>query len=243
MAAAPVGFAGVLGANYSNTSCSGCGSANGWGLNGQGAFGLGMSDLGAEIDGGVAGSFESGGGTSAGVGGNIFWAPAQGRLGATVDWNHISIPGPDGDVTSYGGFGEFYASNQFTLGGNAGGLHLSSSGASVNGMYLNGGGTLYAMPDLGITGSIGYNHIGKGFGNVMTYSIGGEWLVSETTPISLSAGYTNVDLPHGAPSLNVFTLGVKFYAGGGAMSLVDRHRNGALGPLTQPILTGLRSVF
>ena len=85
--------------------------------------------------------------------------------------------------------------------------------------------------------------IGKGFGNVMTYSIGGEWLVSETTPISLSAGYTNVDLPHGAPSLNVFTLGVKFYAGGGAMSLVDRHRNGALGPLTQPILTGLRSVF
>ena len=108
---------------------------------------------------------------------------------------------------------------------------------------VSGGGTVYVMPNLGVTGSIGYTGIGKGVGTIMTYSIGGEWLVSETTPISLTAGYSNVDLPHGLPNVNVFTIGIKLYAGQSGNTLVQKQRNGALGPLTSPITTGLRSIF
>src|SRR5450755_4232375 len=89
LADAPVGFAGTLSGSYSNWnfSGSGSGSTNVWNADGQAAFGLGMQDIGAEIDGGYHNISGNGGGNIDvwNVGGNLFWAPAQqGRLGATV---------------------------------------------------------------------------------------------------------------------------------------------------------------
>lgn len=243
MAGAPMGFAGVLSGNYSNTSCSGCGSQNGWGLGGQGAFGLGMSDLGGEVNANYNGFSGAGSPSVFGVGGSLFWAPVQGRVGGSFSWSEISSSGnPNLDTLTYGGFGEFYASDMFTIGGNAGGMHLSAGGGSANGYYIGGGATAYVMPNFGVTGAISYSHLGSGIGGMAAYSISGEYLISEETPVSLYAGYTNVDVPFGLPNMNVFTIGLKLYAGGSG-SLRDRHRNGALDSLVAPSTLGLRSVF
>jgi len=245
-AAAPVGVAGALAGAYSNASadCSGCGSTDNWGLSGQGAFGLGTSDLAAEGDVGYANS--SGGGFNTdtwGLGGSLFWNPDFGRLGASLSWARVAIPGPDVDFLNYGGFAEFFASDFFTLGGNLGGLHVSTTGFSSDGVYVAGGATGYVMPDLGITGNITYADFGNGLGNAKAYSIGAEWLISEAFPVSVMGGYTYVDTPSGAPNLNVWTVGLKLYVGGDGMPLVGHHRNGSLDSLATVNSLILQSVF
>ncbi|HYM17809.1 MAG TPA: hypothetical protein VEU06_04545, partial [Micropepsaceae bacterium] len=128
LAAAPAGFTGTLTGSYANDSCNGCGGhVDNWGVNGQGAFGF-SPDVGAEVDLGYShASFTSFNIDTWGIGGNVFWAPAFGRFGGTVDWTRYSLPGPDVDSVTYGGFGEFYANEFITLGGNVGGVHLSTS--------------------------------------------------------------------------------------------------------------------
>ena len=79
---APNGFAGTFSADYGNTSYSGGGgNADIWGVNGAGAFGLGMNDIGAEINGSYhRASVSSVDANIWGVGGSIFWAPGTGRF-------------------------------------------------------------------------------------------------------------------------------------------------------------------
>jgi len=246
MAAAPTGFVGTLSGGYSNSSldCSACGSTDNWGFGGQGAFGLGTSDLAAEGD--VSYRHSSSGGFDSdlwGLGGNLFWNPEFGRFGGTFTYSRLSVPGPDFDLITYGGFGEFFASDIITVGGNIGGMHISVSGSSADGMYLNGGGTLYPFPDLGITPAIGYFHFDHGVGSITTYGVAGEWLFSEMLPVSITAGYQRADLPHGIPDANIFSVGLKFYMGGEGMSLVSQHRNGALDSLTSVSTIGIQTLF
>src|SRR5688572_6093639 len=79
-AAAPMGFAGMVGAAYGQTSCDGCESSDDWTLNGAGAFGFGPA-FGAQVDVGYRSLEDT---DLFGLGGSLFFAPAFGRLGATV---------------------------------------------------------------------------------------------------------------------------------------------------------------
>jgi hypothetical protein len=239
---APIGFAGTLSGSYSswNFSGSGGGSSNLWSADGQAAFGLGMQDIGAEIDGGYHNLSASGGGGSVdiwNIGGDLFWAPGQqGRLGATVQYESLNGGGPNAHLTQYGAFGEFYASNMLTLGLNGGGWTGGSGtfGSSSSGGYVGGGATGYIMPNLALTGAINYF---SGSGAHLTgYSAMGEYLVSDELPVSIYGGYTYTDISGISGHVNEWLIGVKFYTNGNGSTLVEKHRNGALDNLVRPKL-------
>ena len=239
---APNGFAGTLSGAYGQSSCGGCGTIDNWGIGGQGAFGLGTSDLGAEFDAGYQSSSLSGFSTDAfGIGGSIFWAPAEGRVGGTVGYSTINTS-PDVNVWNYGAFGEYYVAPQITLGISGGGLHANCCGSSASGTYIGGGGIGYIIPDLALTGSISSVHVNS-FGSATSYGVQAEWLVSETFPISVFAGYSSTDLPFSAPKLNTWQIGAKFYIGSPGATLADHHRNGTLDPLVNTNLTNLQALF
>jgi hypothetical protein len=241
---APVGFAGTLSGSYTNWNFSGSGSGNAnlWGADGQAAFGLGMRDIGAEIDGGYHNLTTNGSGNSSvdiwNIGGNLFWAPAsQGRLGATVQYESLSGSGADAHLTEYGAFGEYYPSNMLTLGLNGGGWSGGSGstfGSGGSGGYVGGGVTGYVMPDLALTGQINY-FSGSG-AHLTNYSAMGEYLISEATPVSIFGGYTYTDVSGASGHINQWLIGVKFYMNGNGSTLVDKQRNGALDSLVRPML-------
>ena len=244
LAAAPAGFAGTLTGSYSNDSCNGCGGhIDNWGASGQGAFGF-SPDVGAEADLGYTHSSTRGfDADTFGIGGNVFWAPAFGRFGGSVDWARFSVPGPDFDAVTYGGFGEFYANEFITIGGNVGGAHLSTSGFSADGTYAGGGVTGYVMPDLGLTGEINWAHLDHGLSNTTAWTVMAEWLVNEEVPVSVFGGYTNTDPLGGGSHINTWFLGLKFYLSSAPMTLVDHHRNGALDSLVTTNSAVLRTAF
>jgi len=240
---APQGFAGTLSGSYSSMNFSGSGSggsANLWSGEGQAAFGLGMNNLAAEFDGGYHNLSSHGSNDSLDIwnlGGHLFWAPAEGRLGATLQYEGLN--GADTHLTQYGAFGEYYLSNMVTLGLNGGGWSGSSDvfGTGGDGTYIGGGGSVYLMPDLALTGQITY--FGDSGAHLTNYSATGEWLVSEDTPISVYGGYTYSDISNVGGHLNQWVIGVKFYTDGNGTALVDKHRNGALDNLVRPsLLTG-----
>lgn len=75
-------------------------------------------------------------------------------------------------------------------------------------------------------GSYNYLHVIH-IGNENDWSIQGEWLVSEQTPVSIFAGYENSDFS-GTGHVNTWFIGVKLYTNpNGPAPLVDRQRNGA----------------
>ncbi len=224
-------FAGTLQGNYSNIDISGGGgNVNDWSVAGSGAFGLGMSGLKVEVDGGYNNASENGGGslTDWNIDGALIWQCAQGRIGASVGYNDIQFEhSGSGNATNYGGFGEWFASPMFTVGVKGGGISDNDhSGGSAD--YFGGEVVLYAMPDLAFNGTIDYFSLGGGGSsdNITNYGITAEWLVSETTPISVYGGYTYTDISHGG-SANTWLVGVKVYTNSnGASTLVDRQRSG-----------------
>jgi hypothetical protein len=220
-------FAGSLSADYSNLSASsGGGSINSWGASGSGMFGLG-SAFAAQIDAGYH-TLDVGGGGNVNdwnIDGSVFWRASAGRIGAVIGYNSIDTGGGSGHVTNYGGFGEWYGGSAFTLGLKGGAFTGSGSGGSD---YLGAAATFYAMPDLGFTGGYDYDSFGHGGGNANTWSIRGEWLISERTPISVYGSYANTSVSGVGPSINTWSVGIKFYTDpDGPAPLVDRQRNGA----------------
>jgi hypothetical protein len=174
------------------------------------------------------------------IGGHLFWAPRQdGRIGATVQYEKLDGGGANTHLTQYGAFGEYYFSNMLTLGLNGGGWTGSSGtfGSSSSGGYIGGGLTDYVMPNLALTGQINY-FSGSG-AHLTNYSAMGEWLVSDSTPISIYGGYTYTDASGLSGHINQWTIGVKFYTNGNGTTLVEKHRNGALDTLVRPsVFTG-----
>lgn len=240
---APNGFAGTLTGSYGQSSCSGCETQDNWGIGGQGAFGLGTNDLAAEVGVGYQGSSITGFDTNVyGFNGSLFWAPAQGRLGATAGYSAVNTSLGDGHVWNYGAFGEYYVMPQITLGLAGGGLNISADGTSVSGSYIGGGGIGYVIPDLALIGTISSVHV-SGAGSATSYGVSAEWLVSETLPISVFAGYSWTDLPFGGPTGHTWLIGAKFYVGPGGMTLTDHHRNGTLDPLVNTNLTNVQTFF
>ena len=234
LAEAPQTFAGTLSGSYGNLSISGGGGdADIYGGDGQAAFGLGMPNLGAEVDAGYHYLSANGGSIDTyNIGGHAFWATMQGRLGATVQYQSLSGSGFSAHITNYGGFGEYYASDAITLGLNAGGYTASAFGSSDNDIYIGGGFSGYLTPNVAVTGLINYyNATG---GNLTSYTGMLEWLVSESTPISLFGSYTNTQVSGGGGHLNLWMIGVKFYTDGNGTTLVGKHRNGALDNIVRP---------
>ncbi|HEX3483662.1 MAG TPA: hypothetical protein VHT51_01290 [Micropepsaceae bacterium] len=242
-AEAPQGFAGTLSGSYTDWNLKGPNdSANLWSTTGQAAFGLGqygMQDLAAEFDGGYH-SLSNG---SAGnldiwnAGGHLFWAPAAPyRLGATLQYEGLSSGGFGTHLWQYGAFGEYYVNDMITLGLNGGawsGPH-GSFGSGNSGGYVGGGATAYVMPDLALTGQI--NYFSGSNAHLTSYSAQAEYLVSETTPVSVFGGYTFTDVPGPGSHINEWLIGVKFYTNGNGTTLVDKHRDGALDNLVRPVL-------
>jgi hypothetical protein len=237
---APQGFAGTLSGSYTDWNFSnGGGNANLWSTNGQAAFGLGMQDLAAEFDGG----YHSVSNGSAGnldiwnVGGHLFWAPAAPwRVGGTLQYESLSGFGANTHLYQYGAFGEYYFNDMVTLGLNGGGWsgRQGTFGTGNSGGYVGGGATAYVMPDLALTGQI--NYFSGDNAHLTNYTAQAEYLVSESTPVSVFGGYTFTDVPGPKNHIDQWLIGVKFYTSGNGTTLVDKHRNGALDNLVRPIL-------
>ena len=248
-AAAPNGFVGTFSADYANTHYSGGGgNADTWGINGAGAFGLGMNDVGAEIDASYHRlSVSSVDANIWGVGGSIFWAPGTFRFGPSVSYTKLDFSGAasgiDAHATTYGVFGEFFLNNAFTVGLKAGGtdgeLNVSGFGSgSSTGGYVGGELIGYATPDFAIKGNIDYVEVGGG--HVTNYGLNAEYLFSQDTPISVFGGYTRTDLSSGGGHGDTFLIGLKFYTSGPA-PLVTHHRTETLGTIATP--SGLQFAF
>lgn len=249
-AAAPEVFAGTISADYANTNFSGGGSsADSWGFNAAGAFGLGVPDFAAQIDGSFHRSSASGiNANNWDVGGSLFWAPGNmWRIGPNVTYREIDFTGAasglDVHATSYGAFGELFVSEMLTIGVKGGGadgtVNLTGFGSgSASGSYVGGELTGYVLPDLAIKGSVDYVDIDGA--KVTSYGIGFEYLISEETPFSLFAGYNYVDISGISGHANNWLVGLKFYTDQPA-PLVARQRTGTLGSIASP--SGLQFAF
>jgi hypothetical protein len=238
-------FSGTLQGQYSNISSgSGGGSANVWGGEGSGAFDLGLSGLKLQVDGGYQGVNLSGSGSvdDWNVDGAFFWQGHEGRIGGTVGYNGFSGAGTDVNITNYGGFAEWYASPMFTVGVKGGGASASGGGSSGTATYVGGEVVAYVFPDVALNGNVDYFSDGNGGGNITSYGGTAEWLVSESTPVSVYGGYTYSDFSGGGGHLSTWTVGLKFYLNGnGAATLADRQRTGNANWGTQTNL--INSVF
>ena len=225
-------FSGTLSGGYSNTHFVGLGSVNEWGGNAEGALGLGGTGVKIQVDGGYhKDSFEGGGDADTwNADGSVFTLINNGgRLGATYGYSSIDFNGFGSTHSeNYGLFGEWWASDDITVAGKAGGFDSKFFGS---GYYAGAQGKFYLMPDLGLSAAIDHAHFNAGGGNTETdYTLAGEYLFSEETPISISGGWSYADIA--GIHADTWFVSLKFYCNGGssAATLVDRQRgSGTLG--------------
>lgn len=223
---------GVIGGDYSYTGFNqGLGHANTYGgeLGGIVPFG---SDFSGQVTGGYHRIDASGfGANDWNVAGTVSWDPAWGRLGANVGYTNASVSGAHVNATNYGAYLEYYAGDRATLGLRGGGATVSASAfgmgsGSETGGYVGGQLLGYLTPDLALRGTVGY--VGISGGHQTTAGVHGEWLVSESTPISAWVGYDYADFGGGGGSDvtgNTISVGLKYYFGGSG-SLQHHQRTG-----------------
>jgi hypothetical protein len=225
-------FSGTLSGDYSNTHFKGLGSVDFWGGSAEGMIGLGDTGANAQVDGSYHKANAAGGGDADiwNIDGSLFTIINHGgRLGATYGYNSIDFSG-FGSVhdQNYGLFGEWWASDDITVAGKVGGFDGNALGS---GYYAGGQGKFYVMPDLGLSAAIDHAHYNAGSGSTETdYTLAGEYLFSEETPISVVGGwsYDNIAGEHA----DTWFISLKLYCNGGsgAQTLADRQRaSGTLG--------------
>lgn len=221
---------GVVGGDYSYVGLNdGLGHANVYGAELGGITPL-NSDFSAQVTGGYHRVDSNGfGGNDWDVAGTVAWTRPWGRLGANVGYTNDSLAGVGGELTNYGVYGEYFG-DRFTLGGRGGGATGSASAfgfgtGSQTGGYVGGEAIGYALPNLAVKGTVGY--VGIDSGHQWTAGVHGEYLFSEATPISGWVGYDYTDLGGDGFSVkgNTFSVGLKYYFGGGG-SLQHRQRTG-----------------
>jgi hypothetical protein len=221
---------GVAGIDYSYLGLDqGLGHANVYGgdLGGIVPF---STDFSGQVTGGYHRLDADGGGANDwNVAGTISWDPHWGRAGINVGYTGASLLGASADVTNYGVYGEMYA-DQFTLGARGGGATISANALGVGsgsetGGYGGGEAIGYLAPDFALRGTVGY--AGFSSGDQWTAGVHGEYLFSQSTPISGWVGYDYASLgaPGGHVQGNTFSIGLKYYFGGSG-SLEQRQRTG-----------------
>ncbi|MBS0473254.1 MAG: hypothetical protein JSR60_19445 [Proteobacteria bacterium] len=214
-AAQAAGIQANLSTSYTNITNSGGGDL--WNIDGALGSSLGGS-WGAEVTGG----YHNSSGTSSGnFGGAISWSGSDYRLAASG--NYLNLGGFS--IANYGVGGEWFASSQWTLGIRGGGV--DGTGSSSGG-YVGGEVKFYATPNIVLNGGVDYIDISGA--SITSEDISAEWLVSQTTPISIFGGYQHTDA--GGANLDAFFVGLRIYTNDPAGSaLVDRQRGGNLGYL------------
>jgi hypothetical protein len=234
--------AGTLSGSYASDTNSGSGDL--WNIDGS-LTGMFAGNWGGEATGGYH-NLSDGVGDSLdiwNVGGSVFWAAAQGRLAATVNYYSTNSFGADLNVTSYGVGGEWYGGPNFTVAVKGGGNTVNASaggfGGSDSGGYAGGMLQWYAMPNLSLSGAIDYSEFG-GF-NTTSETAKIEWLFSETMPISIYGGYEHADADAGGfgGGGDLFFVGLKLYMNDNGGALVDRQRSGSLGYIAETPVLGL----
>ncbi|MBU6472644.1 MAG: hypothetical protein KGQ94_08295, partial [Alphaproteobacteria bacterium] len=162
------------------------------------------------------------------TGGSLIWFAPQWRFGPAFGFQSSSSSGFSSHTWNYGGFAEWFACDSVTAFVKGGGF--SGSGTS-DGFYLGGSGKWYATPDFAFNGGIDYTRwTSFGGSDEVDYTVGGEYLFSETTPVSLFAGYTRSDYS-GSYHVDTVFVGLRLYVNGqGVSTLVDRQRTGLMGP-------------
>ena len=243
----PVATQGTIGADYTYTGYDqGIGNSNTYG--GEVA---GITPFGSDWSGQLSGAYHANDFNNGGphlsdwnVAGTISWNQHWGRLGANVGYDGLSGGGAHINVTNYGVYGLYYPNAQWTLGLRGGGFSANAGafgfGGSQTGGYVGGEVAGYATPNLEIQGDV--NYAGVSGLNQTTAGLRGEWLISQTTPFSVWAGYTYTDIHFsgfGSVTSNAGSFGVKYYFGGMPSSLVDRRRSGVdeFGPATVNFIT------
>jgi hypothetical protein len=242
------GLRGTITGDYANTQVKGAPHTDAWGVDGSAVVGLGAPDVDAELDGSYHHLSNSGADANVwNVGGSAFWAPGPGRLGATVTYTSLDFSGAASGVnahaTTYGAFGEYYFENMLTLGAKGGGLDgtLGISGlgsGSATGSYLGGEVVGYLSPDFALSGTV--DHYAIHSAHLTSYTASGEYLISETMPLSIFGGYTNTQFSSGLGHANTWFAGLRFYLDG-APTLIDHQRNGTLGWIGSS--NGLQAAF
>jgi hypothetical protein len=216
-AASAAGVNGTLSGSYANFSNGG---GDVWNLDGALNTGLG-GGWGVE---GTAGYHNVNSGGSADLfnfGGSIYWGNPDYRIAATVNYMDLSLF----HLTSYGAGGEWYAAPNLTFSARGGG---ASGQFGIDGGYVGGDAKWYVTPDFAINAGVDYINL-SGFTHETSEDIRGEWLISETTPVSLFGGYAHAD-SGAVGSQDIFFVGIKLYTNdSGAATLVDRQRSGNLG--------------
>ena len=238
--AAPVAPAWTLYASYGQSNVSGT-HLNDWGVGGQGVMPIGSGNWAVQGD--LAYNNQSLSGTDIhttnGVISAFYHDPmGMGRLGAAVGYGSLSLSGASLNTTSYGVFGDWYVRDAATVSARIGGLSTSGSGSSDNRAYAGAQVVAYPMANLALSLTADYYQLGPI--NHTTGTLKGEWLVSQTTPISVFASVANTEVKASGVSDNIstYSAGLKFYFGGGA-SLVERQRNGAESWATTPVVEDL----
>ena len=156
--------------------------------------------------------------------------PPLGTRRVNVGYTNASLLGASASVTNYGAYVEGYG-DQYTVGARGGGATISANALGVGsgsqtGGYAGGEAIGYLMPDFAVRATVGY--VGFSVGNQWTAGVHGEYLFSETVPISGWVGYDYASLGSGGLGSvqgNVFSVGLKYYLGGSG-SLVHRQRTG-----------------
>ena len=222
---------GSIGAEYSRLhDTGGTGSGNLWSGTGDVVAPLGLS--GIHLQGNLRVDHSDGslpGRTNWDVAGAVFWRGALGAFGAGVGYLTTS-GGPDFDFTHYGIFGEAYLADQFTLVAR-GGLF---DGSGFTGEYYGGGLRFYALPNLSVTGRADVTDV-DGTGNVIDYSVMGEYLLGWYLPMVLYGGYTYTDIPGTPGHLNIYSVGLRVLLGDESVSLLAQDRGGPIRNLHMPL--------
>ena len=211
---------GTVGGGYSYSDIHGAsGHLNDWNINGSVAVPV-VGAWTVQADGAYDNYTGSGSGSAhtAEVSGSVYWTGAKGRLGASAGYNELGSSGMTAHFENYGGFGELYATDHLTFGLKAGGL----TGDGLHTAYVGAQAVAYVTPDIAVSGTI--DHATLGSTNLTSFGAHGEYLVSQTMPISVGAAYTYTQLGS-ATHLNTYSLTLKYYFGGKG-SLVEHQRTG-----------------
>lgn len=214
--------------NYSYVDLgSGIGHVNDLGGAVAGVLPLGTSHFSMQIDGAYNNLSQSGFSISDwSVDGALSWRGSRGRVGANVGYDTASVPGfGNFSTTTYGAYGEWYAADRITVGVKGGGVTLNAFGGSATGGYAGGQLVGYAMPDLALSAKVDYS--GFSNGHIVSGGVKAEYLVSQSFPVSVFAGYTYSELnSFGSVRSNTFSVGAKYHFGAKGASLLDRQRDG-----------------
>jgi hypothetical protein len=150
-----------------------------------------------------------------------------------VIYNRGSAFGIHLDETTIGGGGEWYPSDWVTVGVHGGAIAGTFAGGFVSGAVKG-----YVLPDLSVEGFATFSEwkpTGFKFVSETDLGVKGEFLVSESIPLTIQGGYTHQQVSgFGGPPFdtddNVFSVGLRLYLDSSAApeTLIQHNRTGTL---------------